>query len=105
MSATQSAPRDGCIAPGGFAAARPSKGQGYFRTSFIRLTSLSRGFGSIGRPPEHRTVHPHAMHDNGQFSGDGNLRLLQAVSFGAGEQWIERSFGAHRANDRVSWHE
>src|SRR5712671_2128121 len=82
MSATQSAPRDGCIAPGGFAAARPSKGQGYFRTSFIRLTSLSRGFGSIGRPPEHRTVHPHAMHDNGQFSGDGNLRLLQAVSFG-----------------------
>jgi DNA-binding MarR family transcriptional regulator len=73
---------NGCIAPGGLAAARPGKGQGYFRTSFIRLTSLSRGFGSIGGPPEHRTVHPHAMHDNGQFSGDGNLRLLQAVSFG-----------------------
>src|SRR5207245_2222774 len=52
---------NGCIAPGGLAAARPGKGQGYFRTSFIRLTSLSRGFGSIGGPPEHRTVHPHAV--------------------------------------------
>jgi hypothetical protein len=43
---------NGCIAPGGLAAARPGKGQGYFRTSFIRLTSLSRGFGSTGGPPE-----------------------------------------------------
>jgi hypothetical protein len=71
---------NGCIAPGGLAAARPGKGQGYIRTTFSRLTSLSRGFGSSGGPLERGPVHPHAMHDDGQFLGDGRQNAASAAS-------------------------
>ena len=74
-----------CITPGGLAAARPSRGQRLLLNTllFVALPPKLRRWGGLGSGPAERcAVDPHAVHEHGQFPGDGNLRLLQAIPFG-----------------------
>src|SRR3954447_22404553 len=59
---------------------RPSSPRGVrLRRSGTRDSASHRGGVSLLAPAEFRTVHPHAMHDHGEASGQGDDRFLGAA--------------------------
>jgi len=77
--------REGCIAPGGFAAASSRQGtrQPSRDGSPQREVTLSNSLGCFRcRPSEGFAVYPHTMHEHSELASNRNLGFFQTTAFG-----------------------